>query len=264
MLAAMDCDSELIEKAMANFDPTNCESMRLIAAVNFVVQPKMVKIINELDVHSDKIKKIEMDVSELSDKIQKNESHNDEIQKNESDISILCSHLENVYFLGLDREVHDRKWSVLVDGVPGLMNESNSATRQKITSLSAEVFKNLNPNLHLKACHRLSQKADARIIVVFSDLDNRNHWFENAKNLSVYNQKYGTRIRICPDLPPTVRPLRNDIMMQRKTLKESSPGKVSRVQYLPRFPYVCLDVKDEPRKMPSLSKFDIMKKAMGT
>lgn len=210
--------------------------MRLIAAVNFVVSK--IEIRKELDTHTEKI------------------------QENETKINRVYENLEKVFFYGLDREVHDRKWALLVDGVPGIKNESTYETRKKTESLAKDAFKFKKP-LYLQACHRLKPENNARIIIVFTDLDDRNFWLDNASKLKDYNMKNKTKINLCPDLPPAVRPLRNDIMMQRKELLQSSPEKVLRVMYSPRFPYVSLAIKGESVKfMPKFSKAEIMEKAM--
>lgn len=231
----MGTDAEVIKSAMVNFLPK--ENLQLIAAVNFVLTSKMDEIKNEL------------------------KNHDDKITKNEMAIDSMCKQLEKVYFVGLDREVHDRKWSVIVDGIPGKANEPSFATRKKIKSLGDEVFD--TPGCSLKACHRLMPKDNARIIVVFTDLDIRNKWFENAKNLKEYNRKQGVNVYISPDLPPAVRPLRNDVLFQRKQLRDDSPGKIVILKYKSEFPYVYLKIKDGPTMMPKLTRTEIMEKAIG-
>ena len=95
-------------------------------------------------------------------------------------------------------------------------------------------------SINLSACHRLAQTADAEIIIRFCDLKDRNQWLQNAKkNLKDSN----SGISISLDLLPTLRPLKSDIVKQRKNLPPET-RRNSKVKYHPTWP--CFSKQPEP------------------
>ena len=121
----------------------------------------------------------------------------------------------------LDLDTHRRKWSLLISGLEGNANEPETITRNTVKDFGKNKLKLAGADkLDLAACHRLSPSADAGIIVRFVDLNDRNMWLNNAKNLKSTNQN----VSISPDLPPVLRGLKSDILKQGKSL----PLKINR------------------------------------
>ena len=134
----------------------------------------------------------------------------------------------------LNIETHRRKWSLIINGIEGITNEPETETRSKARTMATTSLKVTVADSHLMtACHRLSQKANAPILVRFMDLANRNEWLSEAKNLKNSDK----RISISPDMPPVLRCLMKDILEQRKELPPDVKSR-SQVKYLPRWPYV--------------------------
>ena len=154
----------------------------------------------------------------------------------------------------LDLDTHRRKWSLILNGVNGDAGESEQQTRTKVRQFATHQLKITGADSQIfTACHRLSQKDQAGIIVCFSDLSHRNQWLHNAKNL----KNSGTNISISPDLHPCLRQLKSNIMKIRKELPLEQKQN-SQVQYLPRWPYICLKVRGQRTINPSITKETIV------
>ena len=112
-------------------------------------------------------------------------------------------------------EVHSRKWNLIIQGVKGPANENESATRKATIDLAKSHLRVVNAaDSQIAACHRLNNKENAPIIVKFCDLSERNRWLDGAKNLK--NQI--DRISLNPDLPPTIRNLKTELLKMKKEL----------------------------------------------
>ena len=154
----------------------------------------------------------------------------------------------------LDVDVHRHKWSLVISGLKGEANETEGDTQIKLKKFAVDHLKVKDANKHLMAaCHRLSQDADANIIAKFVNLNDRNEWLASGKHLKDKNLK----ISISPDLPPVLRPLKKDILQQRKSLQVED-RKLSKVKYLPRWPYVSLAVRGQASIIPTLKKETII------
>ena len=109
----------------------------------------------------------------------------------------------------LNIDTHRRKWTLIINGLKGKSGESEMETRAKVRTFAKERLKVTGADSHsFRACHRLSQKDDAGIIVCFTDLYNRNEWLSNAKNL----KNVESTASLSPDLHPCLRPLKKDIL----------------------------------------------------
>ena len=81
----------------------------------------------------------------------------------------------------LDIDVHRQKWALTVQGLKGAANEDEADTRAACVQLAKD-----NPEIdhalvcEFFACHTLSEKADAGIIIQFCHLSRRNMWLTNA------------------------------------------------------------------------------------
>ena len=79
----------------------------------------------------------------------------------------------------LELEVHHRKWNLGIHGIKGHAKEDGAVTRQACINFTKTVTDaEVTP---FSACHRLSQKANAGIIVRFVDLAQRDSWLSGTK-----------------------------------------------------------------------------------
>ena len=89
----------------------------------------------------------------------------------------------------MNLDAHSRKWSLIIQGIVGAAGEDEHDTGAAVMKFGARDFQ-LNREVievtQFAACHRLSQTANAGIIIKFVDLTIRNVWLANAKNL--YNR----------------------------------------------------------------------------
>ena len=144
----------------------------------------------------------------------------------------------------LQIDVHRRKWNIIIHGIEGPAGELEHATRAKSIQFAQEVLKVEDAaSWHLAACHRLSQRANAGIILRFLDLAQRDRWLTGTKNLRGHPRK----ISISPDLPPILGPLKDNLMLSRSKLAPGITSK-SQVRYLPRWPFVELKVEGQAQK----------------
>ena len=84
----------------------------------------------------------------------------------------------------LNLDTHRRKWTLIINGLKGDAGESELVTGTKVRELAKHKLKIQGVDSHVfNACHRLSQREDAGVILCFQDLYNRNEWLLNVKNL---------------------------------------------------------------------------------
>ena len=146
----------------------------------------------------------------------------------------------------LQIDVHMRKWNVVIHGIDGPAEEEEGVTRTKCVNFALEVLKVADVDAwHLAACHRLSRKANAGIILRFTDLAQRDRWLTGTKNLRGHNKK----ISFSVDLPPILRPLKDSLMLMRSRLEPNIKSK-SRVRHLPQWPFVELHIEGQSPKQP--------------
>ena len=155
----------------------------------------------------------------------------------------LASHVStvttNLTLRHLELETHRRKWNLILHGIKGDADEFQHTTRESVLKFAKEKLKIQNTNnIHIAACHRLSRNADSGIIIRFCDLSQRDEWMAATKNLK------DTGISLSPDLPPKLRPIKNAVMLHRKSLSTEEKRK-SKVRYLPSWPFVELKFDDK-------------------
>ena len=154
----------------------------------------------------------------------------------------------------LNLDVHRRKWTLLINGIKGESGENELVTRDKVKCFAKDKLEIEGADSHpLASCHRLAQRNDAGIIIRFVDLNDRNNWLSSARKLK--NKR--TSVSISPDLPPVLRPLKDDILQIRKDLPPEDK-KHSQVKYLPTWPYACLSVRGKPNINPRITKSNII------
>ena len=104
----------------------------------------------------------------------------DEVLEVKKTIPDLAQHIESLAehlaLQTLKIDVHRRKWNVVIHGIEGNSGESEQTTRNKVKSFATNTMgldANVVNNTRLNACHRLSQKKNAGIILRFADLAER-------------------------------------------------------------------------------------------
>ena len=134
----------------------------------------------------------------------------------------------------------------MIHGIEGNAKEDGALTRQACVNFAKTV-----PDAEataFAACHRLSQKANAGIIVRFVDLAQRDSWLSGTKHL----KNHSRRVSISLDLPPVIRPLKDELMEMRSKLPRDTKQK-SKLRFLPHWPFVELRIDGQSPKRPSFS-----------
>ena len=158
----------------------------------------------------------------------------------------------------LELEVHRRKWNLVIHGIQGDAKEDGSVTRQTCIKFAKTVLKVPDAEATaFAACHRLSQKPNAGIILRFVDLAQRDSWISGTKHLKNYSGK----VSISPDLPPVIRPLKDELMEARAKLPTDIKQK-SRLKFLPQWPFVELRIQGQSPKRPSSSLGSVTSKML--
>ena len=215
------------------------------------ISVQLSEVSTQLKIINDKYNSIEAAISDLSAKMDKTLNvFLPSIVKKSFDLTAALTEKH------LDKEVHSRKWSVIVQGLPGDAGESESVTRQKCINLAVNhLGLTESSSLDFAACHRLSNQSGAAIIARFVDLDKRNQWLSNAKKLA----SYPGRVSISPDLPPILRDVKLQLLKKRSELNPEMK-KASFVRHLKSFPYVQLDIRGRPPIRPDITLHDLAAK----
>ena len=175
----------------------------------------------------------------------------------------LALHVENVAtqlaLQTLDVDMHRRKWNLTIQGLKGPADEDETDTRRACVDLAKSHMGIPDASaFDFSACHRLSRKENAGIIVRFKDLQQRNEWLANAKSLKSHTDK----VSIAADLPPVLRPLKKELLQKRKDLPaEQKRGSI--VRNLKQWPYVELKILNGPVIKPSARAADIVNTVLG-
>ena len=197
---------------------------RLIAAIKQVVREEMGQISTRLD-SIDKtltsLMEIQQRIEVVEESIQFTSSRLDSLAT--EILPALSDHManlaESLALQTLQIDVHRRKWNIVIHGIEGPAGEEETATRDKCVTFARQVLKVEDANAwHLAACHRLSRKENAGIIIRFLDLSQRDRWLSGSKHLKGYTRK----ISISQDLPPVLRPLKDSLMLTRSKLAPMS------------------------------------------
>lgn len=166
-------------------------------------------------------------------------------------------------------DAHRRKWNVIVHGIDGPAEQDESSTRKAVKDFAKTALK-LSENdvnsTNFSACHRLSKKKDAGVIIRFTDLSDRDTWLMGAKNIQTHlaglpPREQNKKISMSIDLPPQIRPLKHELMQKRKELPLEKKRK-AKLRYLTQFPFVELRVEGESPLRPSASLMDITKSTL--
>ena len=209
------------------------------------IQKSIMDINATVSEHGDTIKLMDRSLSSMNEQIDDIKNNTvAAVDKKHGDLSTqICMNM-------LDIDTHRRKWSLTINGLTGMLNETENFTRSSVIDFAKNELKVPEPEKHkFAACHRLGSKSDSGIIVKFVDLADRNQWLTNAKNLKT-SQK---NISISPDLHPCLRQLKKEILQIRNKLSVTDK-KGSQVKYCPRWPYVYLKLPDQQIKYPTITK----------
>ena len=161
----------------------------------------------------------------------------------------------------IDLNMHRRKWSLIIQGLPGKANEQGDDTRRAVLEMARKNLKLKDTkdtplkDEQLAACHRLQATAGSAIIARFVDLKQRDRWLANAKHLS------RSQISMSVDVPPCLRKAKQQLMSLRKDLAPEAK-RLSYVKHLPVWPYLILHQKDKEPINHKFSKADIIRQAM--
>ena len=167
-------------------------------------------------------------------------------------------------------DAHRRKWNVVIHGIDGVAGEDESVTRQAVKDFAKSALK-LSPDdirdSTFSACHRLSKKMNAGIIVRFVDLTYRDKWLAGARNIQSYLSELippspDKKISLAIDLPPKIRPLKDNLMKKRRELPLEKRRK-SKLRYLAQWPFVELRVEGEATISPTETLSDLAKSTLG-
>ena len=250
-------DDEAVDD-VAEVDPA------ILAAIRQVVK-------EEMDVFHDRLEKIDESIKKLLEL----RTRVDEVERSVQDTSdkmeqlmkdalpSLANHVARVSEAlarqTLNIDVHRRKWNMIIHGVDGAAEEPESVTRASCIKFAKDVLKVKDvENCHLAACHRLSRKANAGIIVRFCDLRERDRWFSGTSNLKNVEKN----ISVSPDIPPILRPMKDRLMMERKALPPNIKAK-SKVRFLPAWPFMELRIEKHPTIRPKETLSDITRDIVG-
>ena len=85
-------------------------------------------------------------------------------------------------------------------------------------------------------------------IVRFVDLAQRDSWLSGTKHLNNYSGKVSIR----PDLPPVIRPMKDELIEVRSKLPRYIKL-MSKLKFLPHWPFLELRIDGQTPKRPSIS-----------
>ena len=201
---------------------------------------------------------IKTQVSEMGESLEFLSRRLDDVSN--TTLPTLTTHVERVAtalaLQTLNIDVHRRKWSITIQGLKIAAGEEDEDTRAACVKLAKDKLAIADASVvDFAAYHRLSRKENAGVIARFRDLGMRKRWLTNAKNL----RGLADDISISPDLPPpppppVLRPIKNELLTKRKSLKPDDKKK-SHLKYLRQWPYVVLAVgKDKTIKPEKLTK----------
>ena len=227
------------------------------ASIKVLVTDPMARLEQQLAQMNDLVTK----VSAVETAMQFTSKRMDDLEK--VALPALASHVEQVAsalaLQTLDIDVHRRKWSLTVQGLKGDPDEDDADTRRACVRLARQHLDIEDAaEADFAACHRLSRKKDAGIILRFRDLSQRNKWLLGARKL----KNLQDNISICPDLPPVLRPLKTELLQKRKSLPQEKK-KNSHIKYLRQWPYVELTIPNSPKVRPSHQVSDIVSNVLG-
>lgn len=230
----------------------------LYAIIQIALDEKLGDICADLQKVKFEVENIQQDVQSLTDTTARNTGDMQKVGSRVDELEVRLNKVTEVAILKpLELELHERKWNIIISGVQGAANESSLTTRQSVYKLGDAVFGG-DYYPQFVACHRLDKEANAKIIVDFMDLEDRNYWLDNARLLKGYNVANNTKISFSPDLPPPLRPIQNDLLTARRNMSPELK-KVHHLKYTNKWPYVVMQKKGQKEPIKSkITKTEII------
>ena len=175
----------------------------------------------------------------------------------------LSAHVERVSttlaMQTMDIDVYRRKWALTLKLLKDTTKEDEIDTHVPCVQLARDTLEIEKASVwDFAAWHRLSQKADAGIIIRFNDISKRNMWLANAKNLK--GRAY--HISTSPDVPPVLRPMKKQLLLKRKDLPPEDK-KRSFISYHRQWPYMDLAVDNNRFVMSDVRKDTLIHSVLG-
>ena len=208
---------------------------RILTAIKLAVREEMCEIFPQLE-------KIDKALANLVEVQQRMEVVEESIQFTSEHLDALATKVlpalsihmaqiaESLAHQTLQVDVHCLKWNVVIHGIDGPAGEEEDVTRAKCIKFAREALKVDDADTwHLAACHRLSRMANTGVILRFIDLAQRDRWLTGTQHLRGHVKK----ISVSVDLPPILRPLKDNLMLARSKLVPNIKSK-SRVRHLPQ------------------------------
>ena len=223
---------------------------------------KIQPTLDRLEDQVESLKTLRTTVDDLKESVEFSSKRVDDLYQ--VSLPAMASHIEKVAnaltLRILDMDVHKRKWQLTVHGLKGNANEDEDETRTKCVTLARDKLKirDADPS-DFAACHRLKRDANSGVILRFRDLRQRDRWLANAKNLKGSDH---ASVSISPDLPPVLRPLRKDLLNQRRLMSDEEKTECS-VRHLRSWPYVEMHRGEGPPIKPTATLSDLTKNVLG-
>ena len=140
----------------------------------------------------------------------------------------------------VESECWQRKWGLIIRGIPGDAGEAPQLTRAKALRFAEHKLGIQTPPVYIAGCHRLSYKnKDSGIIIRFTDMWMKEKWLDAAGLLKPGHPNAPKPVpgvgpsvgagpfSISTDIPPVIRTVREDLLKMRKEmLKKKEAAKV--------------------------------------
>ena len=236
----------------------------LLAAIRQVVKEEMKTVNSRLKKIEDSVAKLVELQKRVDDVERAVQDTSDKLDKLVKEIlPAMVDHMaqvsESLAQQTLRGDVHSRKWNMIIHGIDGAAGEEEFTTRSKCLGFARDVLRVADvEKCRLAACHRLSRKENAGIIIRFCDLAQKDQWFAGTKHL----RGHPKRISVSPDIPPVLRPMKDGLMKQRSQLEPDQKSK-SKVRYLPIWPFVELKIDGQSPIRPSETLSQITQQIIG-
>ena len=149
----------------------------------------------------------------------------------------------------LANDLHNRKWCLILHGIPGEENERDYETVAKVVAFGNDKLG--VPNTSIATAHRLNFHApNSAIYLRFVKLHERNAWLRAcSEKLTPADNK-----SLIPDIHPVLRDVRSNLLDMRKDLRRQQ--KKAHLKYIPEWPFMKLVVIDGDQREERLPEED--------
>lgn len=234
---------------------------RIAAAVRKAIHDELGPRLTKIDETLNKLGDLHQKVQDLDDSLKFTNDRIEALIK--TTLPALSEHFakvtENLAHQTLQIDTHRRKWNLILHGLKGNAGEDEKVTRAACIEFAESDLKVPDADhVRFEACHRLSRKDNAGIIIRFCDLADRDKWLSGTRNLRGSTKK----ISLSPDIPPVIRPLKDELMKTRSEMAPSDKAK-SKVKYLPQWPFVELRVEGARPQRPKTTLSEVATTILG-